>query len=169
MTLSRTVVQSNIRRKKLRRFIIYERSDSRKANESHMVICCSYDTGTDRTAVIQFYRLSHRGQLRKLTGTRRGWRNLSHFEYDNRLPQQRNHGTCHPYSQILWCKGLSQYEKMYRCIGHHDTAGIHCPDRSESNIYKAYPGTSQNTRRHIGYGSKLRYNHNRWNHILFII
>ena len=25
------------------------------------------------------------------------------------------------------------------------------------------------TRRHTGYGSKLRYNHNRWNHILFII
>jgi len=69
----------------------------------------------------------------------------------------------------LRCKGPSQYAKMYRCIGHHDTAGIHCPDSSESHIYKTYPDTSQNTGRHTGYGSKLRYNHNRWNHILFII
>ena len=80
-----------------------------------------------------------------------------------------NSGTMGLAIPIAKYYGAKDYHNMRRCIGHHDTAGIHCPDRSESNIYKAYPGTSQNTRRHIGYGSKLRYNHNRWNHILFII
>lgn len=83
-----------------------------------------------------------------------------------------NSGTMGLAIPIAKYYGAKDYHNMRRCIGASAImtllASIVLTVLSLI-FYKAYPGTSQNTRRHIGYGSKLRYNHNRWNHILFII
>ena len=80
-----------------------------------------------------------------------------------------NSGTMGLAIPIAKYYGAKDHHNMRRCIGASAIMTLLASIVLTVLIYKTYPDTSQNTGRHTGYGSKLRYNHNRWNHILFII